>query len=69
MAYKTGPKSWPSTEITTKGHHAVGMCWEIPSSKVDKTYKVIMDPHGFTCDCPSFKRCKHIGEVEARLCR
>lgn len=65
---KYTPRVWPSTEVNTKRHHAVGMVWRIMSSKKDKSYSVTMVDSGFTCDCPAFKRCKHIDEVEAKFC-
>ena len=53
-----------STEINTNGHWAVGTEWELISSKGDKTYTVEMSDKGFYCDCPAFKKCKHITQVE-----
>lgn len=53
-----------SEEINTMGHWASGTEWEFISSKGDKTYTVEMNDKGFYCDCPAFKKCKHIKQVE-----
>lgn len=57
-----------SDEINTKGHWAVGIMWNALSSKGDKTYNIEMNDKGFYCDCPAFKKCKHIKQVEDGFC-
>jgi len=54
------------SEINTKGHHLVGIEWPVTGSKGDQ-YIVIMLDRGFECDCPAWKKCKHIKGVEAGL--
>tara|TARA_B100000900_G_scaffold196323_1_gene166162 strand:+ start:5224 stop:5415 length:192 start_codon:yes stop_codon:yes gene_type:complete len=55
--------SHPSDEINTKGHWAVGIQWPVIGSKGDK-YTVEMTDKGFECDCPAYRKCKHIKSVE-----
>tara|TARA_R100001377_G_scaffold68493_1_gene43776 strand:- start:289 stop:510 length:222 start_codon:yes stop_codon:yes gene_type:complete len=55
-----------SEEIITKGHHLVGIEWPVIGSKGDK-YKVIMFDRGFECDCPAYRKCKHIKGIEEGL--
>ena len=59
-------KKHESEEINTKGHHLVGVVWPVVGSKGDN-YRVKMEERGFTCDCISFRKCKHIKNVEKRL--
>lgn len=60
---KYTPRKWPSDVINTKGHWAVGTIWVS-----DNGYNTEMHDSGFTCDCPAFRKCKHIKEVENRFC-
>ena len=53
-----------SETINTNGHWAVGTEWGFISSKGGKMYNVEMQDKGFYCDCPAFKKCKHIKQVE-----
>lgn len=53
----------PSDEINTKGHFAVGFVWSVDGSK-NNVYSVEMSDRGFYCDCPAFRKCKHIKSVE-----
>lgn len=67
---KYGPRVWPSELINTRGHWIVGTecdTWTATGSKGD-TYTIKMTDAGFTCDCPAFRKCKHITRVEERLC-
>lgn len=57
-----------SDEIKTNGHWAVGTEWNFLSSKGNSTYTVEMNDKGFYCDCPAFKKCKHIKQVEDGFC-
>ena len=57
-----GPKIYPSETVVTRGHWAVGTVWQAEGSK--GTYNIEMKDNGFTCDCPAFKKCKHIKQVE-----
>jgi hypothetical protein len=59
---KYGPKVFASDAIKTKGHWAVGTIWNAEGSK--GIYNIEMVDKGFTCDCPAFKKCKHIKAVE-----
>ena len=59
---KYGPRIYPSEVINTKRHWAVGTVWQAEGSK--GTYNIEMKDAGFTCDCPAFKKCKHIKQVE-----
>lgn len=52
--------------INTKGHPFVGVEWSIKGSK-GNFYKVEMLDRGFECNCPAFKKCKHIVEVEYKF--
>jgi len=60
---KYGPRIFASEEIITKGHWAVDTEWTAIGSKGDE-YTIKMLNNGFTCDCPSFRKCKHIKQVE-----
>ncbi len=53
--------------INTKGHWAVGTQWPVAGSK-NNMYTVEMSDRGFNCDCPAFKKCKHIKLVEEGFC-
>ena len=44
-----------------------GLVWKEPNSKGTDTYDVTCTDKGFTCDCPAFKKCKHIKAVEDRF--
>lgn len=63
-----GPRLNKSEVVNTKGHFLVGFIWEMLSSKGNDTYEIEMHTKGFSCDCPAFKRCKHITKVEEGLC-
>jgi hypothetical protein len=52
--------------IETRGHHLVGVRWEVIGSKGDK-YHVEMVNYGFECDCIAFRKCKHIKTVEKKI--
>ena len=56
-----------SDVINTKEHWAVGTQWPVAGSK-DNMYTVEMSDRGFNCDCPAFKKCKHIKSVEEGFC-
>lgn len=60
---KYAPKIWPSEIINTNGHWAVDTEWNAIGSKGNE-YIIKMTDRGFTCDCPAFKKCKHIKKVE-----
>lgn len=62
---KYGPRIYPSDIISTKSHWAIGTVWNAEGSK--GTYNIEMLDKGFTCDCPAFKKCKHIKSVEERF--
>ena len=55
--------SHPSEQINTKGHWAVGVQWPVVGSKGD-IYTVEMTDYGFDCNCPAYRKCKHIKSVE-----
>ncbi len=59
---KFGPKVYASDIINTKKHWAVGTIWNTEGSK--GIYHIEMKDNGFSCDCPAFKKCKHIKAVE-----
>ena len=59
---KYGPKVYASDVIKTKGHWAVGTIWNTEGSK--GTYNIARLEKGFSCDCPAFKKCKHIKAIE-----
>ena len=59
---KYGPRVFASDIVNTKKHWAVGTVWTAEGSK--GTYHIEMKDNGFTCDCPAFKKCKHIKAVE-----
>ena len=53
-------------ELNTKDHHFVGIVWHVIGSKGDQ-YSVEMTNDGFECDCPAYKKCKHIKSVEEKI--
>ena len=53
--------------IKTKGHPFVGVKWPVTGSKGDR-YHVEMFDSGFDCDCIAYRKCKHIKEIEKKLC-
>ena len=55
--------SHPSEQINTKGHWAVGVQCPVVDSKGD-IYTVEMTDYGFDCNCPAYRKCKHIKSVE-----
>jgi hypothetical protein len=55
--------SHPSETINTKGHWAVGINWPVVGS-TGNVYNVTMTNGGFDCNCPAFRKCKHIKQVE-----
>lgn len=59
--------SHKSEVINTKGHWAQGIVWKIQGSQ-KSPYNVRMNDWGFECDCISFRKCKHIKEVEKMMC-
>ena len=63
---KYGPRVYPSDIIKTKNHWAVGTVWTALGSKGNE-YNIEMQDKGFTCDCPAFKKCKHIKNVEEKF--
>ena len=44
----------------------VGIQWAVDGSKGNK-YTIEMRDDGFVCDCPAFRKCKHIDAVEQRI--
>jgi len=58
-----GPKTWPSEVINTKGHWAVDTEWTRVGSKGDE-YTIKLTNAGWQCDCPAFRKCKHIKSIE-----
>jgi|TARA_R110001606_G_scaffold143482_1_gene282776 hypothetical protein len=56
-----------SDSINTKHHWAVGTIWSVDGSK-NNVYSVEMADRGFNCDCPAFKKCKHIKSIEEGFC-
>ena len=57
------------TLFKPKGSVFEGLIWKQPNSKGTDTYDVTCTDKGFTCDCPAFKKCKHIKAVEDRFVR
>jgi len=55
-----------SDEIETQGHPFVGVQWPVTGSKGD-AYIVEMTNYGFDCNCPAYRKCKHIKGVEERF--
>lgn len=53
--------------INTNGHWAVGANWTVIGSK-NNIYTVELYDRGFSCDCPAFKKCKHIVAIEKGFC-
>ena len=62
---KYGPRVYASDTIKTKNHWAVGVIWQTQGSQ--GVYNTEMTDKGFTCDCPAFKKCKHIKAIEERF--
>lgn len=60
---KTFTKQYSSDLINTKGHWMVGTIWSAAGSK-GNIYSITMKDNGFECNCPAFKRCKHIDAIE-----
>ena len=60
-------KFFRSEVINTNGHWAVGVEWTVAGSK-NNMYNVEMSDRGFSCNCPAFKKCKHITAIEERFC-
>ena len=58
--------SHKSEIVNTKGHWAQGIQWPIIGS-TGNIYTVEMTNWGFECDCPSFRKCKHIKSVEEKF--
>lgn len=52
-----------SDSIVTKGHWAVGTIWAVDGSK-NNVYNIEMTDRGFNCNCPAFRKCKHIKSIE-----
>lgn len=63
---KYGPKVYASEVVATKGHWAVGTVWNAVGSKGD-TYNIELLDKGFSCNCPAYKKCKHIKAVETNF--
>ena len=61
-------KVWPSDVIKTKKHWAVGTVWNVLASNKKSSYNIEMLDKGFTCDCPAFRKCKHIKSIEEKFC-
>ena len=53
--------------IETKNHPLVGVKWPVTGSKGDQ-YHVEMFDSGFDCNCIAYRKCKHIKEIEKKLC-
>ena len=62
---KYSPRVYASDTIKTKNHWAVGVIWQTQGSQ--GVYNTEMTDKGFTCDCPAFKKCKHIKAIEERF--
>jgi hypothetical protein len=60
---KYEPKTYPSDTIKMKNHWAVGTVWGVIGSR-GNNYNVEFLDKGFSCDCPAFKKCKHIKKIE-----
>jgi len=58
--------SHESDIIDTQGHPFVGVQWPVTGSKGD-VYTVEMTNYGFDCNCPAYRKCKHIKGVEERF--
>lgn len=59
-------KTWKSPTINTKNHFAVGVKWTVEGS-TGNMYTIQMLDNGFTCDCPAFRKCKHIKMIENKF--
>lgn len=44
----------------------IGTQWPIVGSKGNE-YTVEMMDNGFACNCPAFRKCKHIDMIESRI--
>ena len=55
-----------SDTIDTQGPPFVGVQWPVTGSKGD-VYTVEMTNYGFDCNCPAYRKCKHIKGVEERF--
>jgi|TARA_R110000796_G_scaffold54989_2_gene128368 hypothetical protein len=60
-----GPRTYASDLIKTKGHWAIDTEWKVNGTKGEYTIKMLAK--GFTCDCPAYKKCKHITQIEANF--
>ena len=49
--------------INFKNHPFIGVQWPVTGSTGNQ-YTVEMTDKGFTCDCPAYRKCKHIKGVE-----
>lgn len=58
--------SHSSDIVETNGHWAVGVKWPVTGSRGD-AYTVEMTDYGFSCDCPAYRKCKHIKGVEEKF--
>jgi hypothetical protein len=63
---KYGPKIFPSDLINTHKHWALDTEWTVDGSN-NRQYTIKMLDKGFTCDCPAFKKCKHIKLIETNF--
>ena len=63
---KKTARVFASSLINTKRHWMVGIQWAVDGSKGNK-YTIEMMDDGFACDCPAFRKCKHIDAVEQRI--
>ena len=54
--------AFPSEVINTDNHPFVGVKWPVIGSKGDE-YTVTMYNKGFDCNCPAWRKCKHIKAV------
>ena len=59
--------AFPSEVINTDNHPFVGVKWPVIGSKGDE-YTVTMYNKGFDCNCPAWRKCKHIKAVEEVIC-
>ncbi len=57
----------PTDQMDTKGHWAVGTVWSVDGSK-NNVYNVEMADRGFHCNCPAFRKCKHINGIVEGFC-
>ena len=59
--------AFKSEVINTENHSFVGVVWPVIGSKGDE-YSVEMLDRGFECNCPAYRKCKHIKLVEDKIC-